>query len=123
MPLDTFYLPKESPSFVNFPVLRDEQVNIETLVSFALRVNSALVDYIEARYSKIDLNMDEVEQHITLCRGVCERLGMADNVPFDVLLELRVFQKQFQNIRLLYRTQGKNLIGTPDKTASEGSGL
>jgi hypothetical protein len=122
MPLDTFYLPKESISFGNFPVLRDVQTDLESIMTFALRVNSALIDYNEAKYDKIDVNMDEVGRNIDLCRATCSTLGLADKVPYDILLEVRSIQTQLQSIRVMYRTMGKDVIGVPNK-ASEGSGV
>jgi hypothetical protein len=121
--LDTFYLPKEAPSLVNYPVLREQQGNMGALMTYALRVASALTDYNEARYDKIDLNMDELQNTIQLCRDTCYALGTATAVPFDVLVELRKFQEQFQNLLYLYRTQGKVVIGAPTATASTGGGV
>lgn len=123
MALDTFYLPKEAVSFVNYPVLREEQGNIETLMTFALRVHSALTDYNEARYDKIDVNMDEVETNINQCRATTLRIGTSDRIPFDVLFELRKIQHTLQNLRYLYTQQGKNLIGTPTTSTTSGGGL
>jgi hypothetical protein len=116
--LDTFYLPKEAPNLVNYPVLRAQQANMNVLMTYALRVSSALTDYNEARYDKIDLNMDELQSNIQLCRDTCYALGTDVSVPFDVLIDLRKFQEQFQNIAYLYRTQGKAVIGTPSNSAS-----
>lgn len=123
MALDTFYLPKEAVSFVNYPVLRDEQSNIESLMTFALRVNSALTDYNGAVFDKIDINMDEVERNIEQCRATNLNLGTSDRIPFDVLFELRKIQHALQQLRYLFSQFGKNLVGTPTVSSDSGGGV
>lgn len=115
--LDTYY-------FANYPSLRDEQTNIDTLMTFALRLNTAIVDYNESRFDRIDISMDEVEVNILQCRATCEVLGMADRVPFDVLVELRSILATLYAVRVLNRQSGRNVIGIPTAIqASEGAGV
>lgn len=124
MPLDTFYLPKESISYVNFPILREQQGNIETIMVYALRVHSAVTDYDENGADKIDLNTEELQRHIDLCRTCCEALGTTESVPFDALIEVRGIMGEFLNLWYLWQTFGNTLFGTPlSKSGEEGSGL
>lgn len=113
MPLDNFYLPKESVTLVNFPVLREQRDNIEKILIYILRVETALVDYNEARYDKVDLNTDEINQYVELCRTVTGALGTAESVPYDILIELRSIQSQLHNLVYLNRQEGKAVFGTP----------
>ncbi len=121
--LDSFYLPQESISFVNYPVLRDEQSKIETIVSYALQVRESLTMYNEATANRVDINMDELDQQIILCRQTCEHLGTAEKIPFDVLLELRSVLSTFYSLRTLYEDSGVSVIGTPTVVREEGAAV
>lgn len=116
---ETYYLPKESPTFVNFPVLRDEKTNIELITAYALRAYSALSDYNEALFDRVDINTDELEQYIILCRQICNSLGTADNIPFDILLELRSVLTSLYQLRQLYNDLGSVVIGKPSEVAED----
>ena len=122
MPKDTFYLPQEAVNYINFPELRAYKKDIETLLEYTLRVNTALADYNEGRYDKIDLNMEELKSHINLCRTICEALGNAPKVCFDVLIELREIQMHLQNLLYLKNKYGNRYIGTPTNAAKMASG-
>lgn len=124
MPLDTFYLPKESISYINYPVLREQQPNIEAIMTYALRVHSAVTDYNENVADKIDINTDELREYIDLCRKTCEAMGLAESVPFDVLIEVRNVMAEFLNLSYLASTFGSTIFGKPTITSTtEGSGL
>ncbi len=110
---DTYYLPNTEPSFINYPVLRDEQTNIEAISTYAERAYSALYDYNEAIYDRVDINTDELEQYITLCRQTCSNLGTADRIPHDVLIELRSILAELYRLRQL--AAGTDIIGVPDE--------
>ncbi|WP_017814477.1 hypothetical protein [Paenibacillus shenyangensis] len=110
---DTYYLPNTEPSFINYPVLRDEQANIEAIVTYAERAYSALYDYNEAIYDRVDINTDELEQYIDLCRRTCNALGTSDRVPHDVLIELRSILAELYKLRQL--AADTEIIGEPDE--------
>jgi hypothetical protein len=120
MPLDNFYLPKESVTLVNYPVLREQRDNIEQILIYVLRVESALVDYNEARYDKVDLNTDEINQYVDLCRTVTYALGTAESVPYDILIELRNIQAQLYSLVYINRQEGTTVFGTPTTTTTTG---
>lgn len=124
MPLDTFYLPKESISYINYPVLREQQANIEAILMYALRVHSALSDYNENTANRIDLNVDELREYIDLCRKTCAAMGTAERVPFDVLIEIRNIMADLMKLHYKYSVFGSSMFGTPTNlTTSEGSGV
>ncbi|MBE0335124.1 hypothetical protein [Paenibacillus sp. 23TSA30-6] len=120
--LEPIYLPEEEISFVNYPVLREEQQNVEDISAYALRVYGALTDYNEAAYDRVDVNTAELEQYITKSRDTCSRLAAAANVPFDLLLELRTILSMFYNMRTL-AASSDNVVGTPTATDTEDDGL
>lgn len=123
MPLDTFYLPAESISYINFPVLRDQQPNIERIIAYTLRMHTALTDYDESAADRIDINSGELQEYIDLCRATCEALGTAAAVPFDALIELRNIQAEMLNVMYLFRSFGNTMFGTPTAAEAEGSGI
>lgn len=116
MPLETFYLPSEAVNYINYPELRTAKPDIEAIMEYAMRVNLAVADYDEARFDRIDVNMEEVQRNIELCRRVCETLGTAPKVCFDILLDIRDIQNTLQNLVYLKRTTGNSIIDTPTIT-------
>ncbi|MGG1673510.1 hypothetical protein ACIFOE_23290 [Paenibacillus sp. NRS-1783] len=121
--LEPIYLPEEEISFVNYPVLRDEQQHIEDISAYALRVYGALSDYNEAVYDRVDVNTAELEQYITLCRDTCSRLASAVSIPFDLLLELRSILTMLYKLRTLAADSSSNVIGEPTAISTEDDGL
>jgi hypothetical protein len=121
--LEPIYLPEEEISFVNYPVLREEQQNVEDISAYALLVYGALTDYNEAIYDRVDVNTAELEQCITLCRDTCSRLASAASVPFDLLLELRSILTMLYKLRTLAADTGTNVVGVPTAANVEEEGL
>lgn len=119
MSIEQFYFPNKVVNYTNFPELRMYKADIERIIVYAIRAELALADYSKARYDRVDLNMEEIQTHIDLCRQVCEGLGLAGNVCFDVLLEVRTIQEQLQNLSYLKRKFGSGIVGEPTKTTSE----
>lgn len=122
MATEQFYFPNKVVNYVNFPELRGQRENIQAILDYSLRAQVALADYNEARYDRIDLNMEELQANITLCRSVSDALGLASNVCFDILLEIRSVQEMLQQLVYLKRVTGTNLIGLPTNTTSEDDG-
>ncbi len=112
---------EEDMNYVNYPVLRSEQQNIEDIVTYGLRAYSALTDYNEALYDRVDINTAELEEYINLSRQVCSRLSDAESVPFDLLLELRSILAVLYQLRVL-AVEEKGVVGKPS-AVEEGSGL
>jgi hypothetical protein len=112
------YLPSEVVNYTNFPELRTHREDIELIQTYAKRVDLALADYEAGNYDRIDLNADELSTNVDLCRSVCDRLGTAPSVCYDVLLILREIQTTMQNVLHLKVKYGDLYVGKP--TTSEG---
>ncbi|KAF6569106.1 hypothetical protein G9G53_22725 [Paenibacillus sp. EKM206P] len=121
--LESIYLPEEELTYVNFPVLREERQSVEDITAYALRAYTALSDYNEALYDRVDINTAELEQYITLCRDTCSRLASADSIPFDLLLELRSILTMLYKLRTLAADSSANVIGEPAAISTEDDGL
>lgn len=117
--LKPIYLPEEEMTYVNYPVLREEQQHIEDISAYALRAYTALSDYNEAVYDRVDVNTAELEQYITLCRDTCSRLASAASIPFDLLLELRSILTMLYKLRTLAADSSANVIGEPTAISTE----
>jgi hypothetical protein len=113
-------LPFEVLNYTNFPELRTQRNNIEALQTYAMRMNEAITDFESGKYDKIALSDSELQTNIDLCRTVCEALGNASNVSFDVLMTLRDIQTTMQNVMYLKTTYGDLYVGTPTVTEEEG---
>lgn len=118
----SIYLPSEVANLTNYPELRAQRANLTAIMDYALRATSALADYNEARYDKIDLNAGEIRQAIALCRSTSEVLGTAPKVCFDILLEIRTVQEDLQNLLFLRVKYGTKYIGVPTITTPTGEG-
>lgn len=123
MPLEPFYLPRESLTLVNYPVLREQREQIENMLVYALQVQTAITDYNEAKVDHIDVNMDELDTRVGTCRQVCEALGTADQVPFDILIELRMIQVELQHLVYLYRLEGRQRIDPVSQQTQAEEGI
>jgi len=121
MPLmePTHYLPDEEINFRNYPELYTVWDDLQKINAYATRVHKALADYTSGQYDKIDLNTEELNSYITLCRNVCSVLGQAPKVCFDILLDLRELQYHMQILLYNRRRFGSKFIGTPS-TSGEG---
>ncbi|MGF6354079.1 hypothetical protein ABIE27_001989 [Paenibacillus sp. 4624] len=121
--LESIYLPEEEISYVNYPVLREEQQIVRNISEYALRVYGALSDYNEAVYDRVDVNTAELEQYISLCENTCGRLASATSVPFDLLLELRSILTMLYKLRILAADSGANVIGESTAIDTEDDSL
>ncbi|WP_025684582.1 hypothetical protein [Paenibacillus maysiensis] len=120
--LESIYLPEEELTYVNFPVLREERQSVEDITAYALRAYTALSDYNEALYDRVDINTAELEQYINLCQDTCRRLAAAANVPFDLLLELRSILTMLYKLRTLAADISANVVGEPGGVDTEDAG-
>ncbi len=118
--LEDYYLPHELVNYTNYPELLTYRQDIEDLLNYSLTVHNALQDYNEGIYDRIDVNMEEVQNHITLCRTLSDVLGKAPRVCFDVLLEIRVIQEHLHKLVFLKNTYGNQYVGTPSPTSEGG---
>jgi hypothetical protein len=116
-------LPNELPNYINFPEVRLQKDNITAVMSYSLTAQAALTDYNNGTYDRIDLNSDEIQSNIDLCRSICDVLGNANNVCFDVLLDVREIEKSLLKVLFLKRKYGNQIVGTPTNSDSSGGGI
>lgn len=118
-----YYLPNEQVNYINYPELRTYRADIVSIIAYAEVVATAVSDYQKGKKDKIDLNTDEVQQYINLCRSTSEVLGKAPKVCFDVLMELRNVQVQLHGLMHLRRKFGTKYIGEPTVTGKAEVGI
>lgn len=118
-----YYLPSEQPNYINFPEVRTQKYNIQTVMSYSLTAQLALADYNSGRFDRIDLNTDEIQSNVDLCRSISDALGNAINVCYDVLLDVRTIQQNLQSLLYLKRALGNAVLGTPTNATTTGGGV
>lgn len=119
----TYYLPSEELAYRNYPEVQIAQNDINTVTDYVMTVGSALDDYNQGVTDKIDINGDELQSNITLCRSICDTLGNAPRICFDVLLEVRNMQDFLQQLLYIKSTYGNEYIGTPSVVTDESGGV
>jgi len=97
-----FYLPQEMPSLYNYPELEIVKEDLLNILSYSIKTDAEIKKYENNEVEQIELGLKELTNYIELCRQVCEVLGKANNVCFDVLLEVRNIQDSLQQTRYLY---------------------
>lgn len=109
----TLYLPGEKLNNGNYPEVGAAADDIQELISFSMKVLTALSSYIDGTYDKIYVDMIAVADYIQKCRLICESLGNASNVCFDLLIELRGIQETLQTLVYINNRYGDQFIGAP----------
>lgn len=118
----THYLPSEELKKNNYPEVVKVQADIDLIISYAMVVDLAVMEYNEGLKDKIDVSIVELQKTIDRCRAVCEVLGKSSNVCFDVLLEIRTLQANFQDILFIRRRFGSEYVGNPSEVDDFGDG-
>lgn len=113
MASDTWYLPEEELHYRNYPEVNYAQADIQLILQYAMRVDTAIFDYSNGTFDKIDIDVHDLANYIDLCRSVCSKIGTAPNVCFDILLEIRSIQKILQTLMYAKNKYGNTYIGTP----------
>lgn len=119
---NAYYMPNELPTTVNYPELGVRKADIQTVINYATTAQNAINDYNTGITDKIDLNQDEIQSNIDLCRDVCNTLGTATNACFDILTQLRMIQKLLQSLIYFKNQYGNQYVGKPT-TTTDGGGL
>jgi len=112
----TYYLPSEELRYRNYPEINTVLTDVNSIISYAKRVNIALVNYNSGAYDKIDVDTVALQNYIDLCRSVNAILGNATNVCYDLLVEIRALQTEFQTIMYLKNKYNNKYVGTPTST-------
>lgn len=112
----TLYLPNETLYFRNYPEIRPILSDIQSVITYASEVYTAVTDYTNGNTTMINLDVAELQASIDLCRSICQTLGTASNVCYDLLVELRSILSVFQTLMYVnsrYKGQYiKSLIST-----------
>jgi hypothetical protein len=116
---ETHYLPHEKLKGSNYPEVVKMATELELIQTFAMTVDQAVYMYNEGLQDKIDLDVVELRKNVDRCRTVCSTLGNAPNVCYDVLLEVREMQMNFQELLFASKRFGSEYIGVPS-TVPEG---
>lgn len=111
------YLPSEEVNKRNFPEIAKYQSEISVIFVYAKLAETALINFINSKADKIDLNPDELNSCIDLTRRICSALGYADNVCYDVLVKLRGYLYMFQQVKYTADKYGTTYVGTPSSTS------
>jgi hypothetical protein len=111
----TWYLPDEVPTPRNYPEVAVTEADIQLIFSYGLRVSSAIEDYTSGAFDKIDIDVNDLLVHIALCRSVCDTLGNAPSVCYDILAEIRNIQSALQQLMYAKNRYGGVYIGTPTR--------
>lgn len=111
-----YYLPKEITNTINFPELRTVAADVSQVVIYSNLAQLALSDYQSGKVNRINLNSDDLQSNVNTCRGICETLGKAPNVCYDILLSVRAIQMNLQNLIFLKRKFGDTYVGVPTNT-------
>lgn len=116
---NTWYLPEEKLQFRNYPEVHAVSDSIDSLLDFGMTVASALQYYNEGTANKIDIDISALQKSILLCRSVCNTLGTAPKICFDILTELHKLQDIMQNLLYIRNRYGDQYIGKPTENTSE----
>lgn len=116
---NTHYLPDEELKISNYPEVALVQDEIGLIMGYAMEADQAVFEYNEGLKDKIDLDVVDLQKAIERCRHVCDILGNAPKVCFDLLLEIRELQMSFQELVYLKRRYGDEYIGKPSEAKEE----
>lgn len=114
------YLPHEELKGSNYPEVVSMSADIDAIQNFAKKVDQAVLAYNENVVDKVDLDVMEVQSFVNQCRKVCDVLGNAPNVCYDILLEIRALQMNFQELVFISNRFGSEYIGKPTPINEEG---
>lgn len=99
-------LPDEEYKYSNFPELAQVQDEMNTLRAYMETVFTAMSLFEERQEDRIYLNIAELKDMLDMTYRVTDILGRADNVCFDILMNLRTMQEYLHELLYSYRTEG-----------------
>jgi len=110
---NTWYLPDEQLTYENYPEVARLLKDINDITTYTKRIISALADYSSGTFDKVDVNTVIAQNYVDKCRDVLASLGTANNVCYDITVELRNIQRLMQYVIYLQKRFGSQYIGTP----------
>ena len=117
----TLYLTKEKLSSRNYPEVSDAMESIQEIITYIASIGSAIEAYTNGSLDHININVSDLQKYTTLCRNICDTLGSAPNVCFDILTELREMQNGMQVLIFVKNRYGNQYIGTPTNSGVTSS--
>ena len=109
----TLYLPAERLNFRNYPEVATLMGDIKDIIRYSIEVGNAIKAYTSSTLDRINLNIVDLQRCILLCRTVCSTLGLAPNVCYDLLVEIRSLQNTLQTLVFVKNRYGSQYIGVP----------
>jgi hypothetical protein len=106
----TYYLPKEELKLKNYPEVEAISSNIQALISYVMEVQKAIDNYSNNIADKVIIDIVSLKRYINAAEEITNILGNANNVCFDILVEIRQLQSVLQNILYIYNRYGNQYI-------------
>lgn len=118
----THYLPHEELKASNYPEIANLMPDIQIIQTYAMTADQAVFAFNEGLVNKIDIDVTDMRKAVDKCRYVCNIIGTAENVCYDLLMELRAMQTNFQELIFMKNRFGSEYIGTPTNTEDLSGG-
>ena len=110
----TLYLQSEDLNFRNYPELQGILNDIQELIGYSTAVSNALNAYVNTITTRINLSIVDLQKYASLCRNLCNTIGNAPNVCYDLLVEMRLIQDTLQTLIYIKNCYGSQYIGVED---------
>lgn len=110
--------PHEEFQYSNYPEVAELEPKLNDLFTYLEFVTSAVSAFQENEADKIYLNVAEIDRKLDLIYEICDVLGRADNVCFDILMNVRSVQEILHEIKFAWLSQG-DLLVSPVQPPSE----
>lgn len=112
--------PKEEFLYSNFPEVLLIEDRLASLQAYAIKVQEAINAYNAQETDKIYLNVAELRKMLDMSFDITDILGMADNVCYDILTNVRSIQEGFNELIYAHLSSGNVVVSNKPKPASEG---
>jgi len=106
--------PKEEFKYANFPEVAVLEDQLITFFTYVEEVNSAVSAFQSREADKVYLNIAELQTALDNSYSITDVLGRADNVCFDLLMNIRDIQENLLEILYSYNSEGDYLVSTPN---------
>lgn len=113
--------PKEEFKYSNFPEVAVIEDQLNHFFSYVEKVNSAVSAFQTRDADKVYVNIAELETELSKSFDMTDILGRADNVCFDLLLNMRDMQENLLEILYTYRSEGDYLVSSANPVDTQSS--
>jgi hypothetical protein len=104
--------PKEEFLYSNFPEVATVSADIGLIYTYAQKVQEAINAYNDRRAEKVYLNIAELRNVLETSHNVCDVLGRAPNVCYDILINIRAIQEGFNDLLYSHTANGNEYVST-----------